>query len=145
MNTTLQFPREKKLTKNFFKTTTPPLPLYLELKCDDAGGLTAGPQDVLVSGQVVRLGDLSGFVEEVRTRVQDLDIVLPLNTELSAGVVPQHTDIRGQALGKQILPLQFRLFQSFQNPLPRIFGFGLLVFVAKVICGYRESWNQTIF
>ena len=59
--------RKNKLTKDFFKTTTPPLPLYLELKCDDAGGLTAGPQDVLVSGQVVRLGDLSGFVEEVRT------------------------------------------------------------------------------
>ena len=78
---------------------------HLELKCDDAGGLTAGPQDVLVSGQVVRLGDLSGFLEEVRTGVQNLNVVLPLNTELSAGMVPQHTDIRGQALRKQILPL----------------------------------------
>ena len=34
---------------------------YLELEGVDAVGLTAGPQDILVTGQVVRLGNLSGF------------------------------------------------------------------------------------
>lgn len=111
-----------------------PLPSHLELEGDDAGGLTAGPEDVLVTGQVVRLGDLSGFVEEVRTGVQDLDIVLPLQTKLGGGVVPQHTDIRGQALRKQILStLQLRILQSFQNPLPRMSSLRLLVSVAKMI------------
>ena len=128
-----------------FLTRPSPPSSYLELEGDDAGCLTACPQDVLVTGQVVRLGDLPGFFEEVRPRVQHLDIVLPLNTELGGGMLPQDTDVRGQALGKQILPTLLRFFQSFQNPLPRMFSLSLLVAVTKIICSCRERSNKKSF
>ena len=69
--------------------------INLKLEGDDAGGLTPRPQHILVTGLVVGAGDLGGFIEEVWGRVQELELVLLLETLLGHGVLPQQLDVRG--------------------------------------------------
>ena len=67
----------------------------LKLEGDDTGGLTPGPQHVLVTGREVWAGDLGGLLQEVWRRVLQLELIPLLETVLGDRVLPHQLYVRG--------------------------------------------------